>query len=150
MHNFFKTLIVHEVGVLNFSINISENFLNLRRTERDMIKIVYWSSCKVLLVLLLLLLLYLNVTLILQLGIRGDKEHTPKLQVCYSFCVASDYDLPVPYNVPISEKFVIIFIIFCSELINQLSDVSLPSVYTDVATHPLPQKGGKLEIQRED
>jgi len=47
MHNFLNFFIVHEVRVLNFSINISENFLILRRTERCMIKTVQWSSCKV-------------------------------------------------------------------------------------------------------
>jgi hypothetical protein len=33
--------------VLIFSTNLSESFLILRRTERDMVKKVYWSSCKV-------------------------------------------------------------------------------------------------------
>jgi len=33
--------------VFVFSTNFSETFLILRRTERDMIKKVYWSSCKI-------------------------------------------------------------------------------------------------------
>jgi hypothetical protein len=33
--------------VLIFSTILSETFLILRRTERDVIKNVYWSSCKV-------------------------------------------------------------------------------------------------------
>jgi hypothetical protein len=33
--------------VLTFSTKFSETFFILRRTERDVIKIVNWSSCKV-------------------------------------------------------------------------------------------------------
>jgi len=35
------------MGVLMFSKNLSETFINLRKIERDMIKNVYWSSRKV-------------------------------------------------------------------------------------------------------
>ena len=42
-----KKVIEHKVCVLIFSIILSEKFLVLRGTERDMIKIVCWSSCKV-------------------------------------------------------------------------------------------------------
>jgi hypothetical protein len=34
--------------VSNFSTVLSETFLILRRTERDMIKYVHWLTCKVL------------------------------------------------------------------------------------------------------
>ena len=37
--------------VLIFSTNLSEIFLNLRRTELDVIINVYWFSCKVLVIL---------------------------------------------------------------------------------------------------
>ena len=42
-----KSFIEPKKCVLTFSANLSETFLILRRTERDMIKNVYWSSCKV-------------------------------------------------------------------------------------------------------
>jgi len=47
--NFGKKYIEHEMCFFfNFLQNfLSETFLILRRTERDMIKNVYWSSCKV-------------------------------------------------------------------------------------------------------
>jgi len=35
------------MSVLIFSTILSEIFIILRRTEHDMIKYVYWSSCKV-------------------------------------------------------------------------------------------------------
>jgi hypothetical protein len=44
---FSKNVIEHEMCVFIFSINLPETFLILRRIERDMIKIVYWSSSKV-------------------------------------------------------------------------------------------------------
>jgi hypothetical protein len=43
----FEKIIEHKVYVLIISISFSEQFLILRRTEQDMIKNVYWSSCKV-------------------------------------------------------------------------------------------------------
>jgi hypothetical protein len=48
-HDFRKkrTVIEHKMCVLIFLQLLSETFLILRRTERDMIKNVYWSSCKV-------------------------------------------------------------------------------------------------------
>jgi hypothetical protein len=42
-----KKFIEHVMCVLIFSTTLSEIFLMLRRTERDMIKHVYRSSCKV-------------------------------------------------------------------------------------------------------
>jgi len=46
-HDFRKELLNLKC-VFRFSLQrLSENFLILRRTERDTIKIVYWSSCKV-------------------------------------------------------------------------------------------------------
>ena len=42
-----KNLTEPEMCVLIFSTNFSETFFILRRIERDMIKNVYWSSCKV-------------------------------------------------------------------------------------------------------
>ena len=47
---YYKTLFnkLHKIqlSVLNVSINISENFLILRRTERDVNKIFNWPPCK--------------------------------------------------------------------------------------------------------
>ena len=42
---FFKFLRIKYVII--FSINLSDTFLILRRTERDMIKYLYWSTRKV-------------------------------------------------------------------------------------------------------
>jgi len=47
MEQFLKKSIEHKICVLIFTIIPSENFLILRRTKRDMIQNVYWSSCKV-------------------------------------------------------------------------------------------------------
>jgi len=44
---FLKKVIGHKICVLIFCTSLSETFLILRRIERDMIKNVYWSSCKV-------------------------------------------------------------------------------------------------------
>jgi len=44
---FEKKVIEYFMPVLIFSTNLSETFLILRRNERDMIKTVYQSSCKV-------------------------------------------------------------------------------------------------------
>jgi hypothetical protein len=47
-HDFRKEVTEHEMCVLIFCTNLSETFLIFRRTERGVIKIVYWSaSCKV-------------------------------------------------------------------------------------------------------
>jgi len=47
-HNFRgKKVTENKICVLIFSTNLSETFLILRRTERDMIKNVYRSSCEV-------------------------------------------------------------------------------------------------------
>jgi len=45
--NFWNNVIGFEMCVLIFFTNLSEIFLILRRTERDMIKNIYRSSCKV-------------------------------------------------------------------------------------------------------
>jgi len=37
----------HKICLLIVSTSLSENFLILKRNERDMIKIVYWYSFKV-------------------------------------------------------------------------------------------------------
>ena len=46
-YNFRKRVIDHKMCVLIFCTNFSEVFLFLIRIGRDMIKNVYWSSCKV-------------------------------------------------------------------------------------------------------
>ena len=46
-----KEVTEHKMCVLIFSTNLSEAFLNLKRTERDMVKKVYWSSCNVAVIL---------------------------------------------------------------------------------------------------
>jgi hypothetical protein len=45
--SFKKKKLLHKKCVLISSTILSETFLILRRNERDMIKYVYWSSCKV-------------------------------------------------------------------------------------------------------
>jgi hypothetical protein len=42
-----KKKLLYTKCVLISSINLSETFLIPRRTERDIIKNVYWSTCKV-------------------------------------------------------------------------------------------------------
>jgi hypothetical protein len=44
---FKKEVIEYKMCVLIFSTLLSETFLILRRNERDLVKNVYWSSCKV-------------------------------------------------------------------------------------------------------
>jgi hypothetical protein len=44
---FGKNVIENKICVSRFSTTFVRNFFILRRTERDMIKNVYWSSCKV-------------------------------------------------------------------------------------------------------
>jgi hypothetical protein len=46
-NDFIKNITEHKTCVLSFSTSLSETFLILRRTERDMMKNVHWSSCKV-------------------------------------------------------------------------------------------------------
>ena len=47
-HIFFEKFIEHKMFCFDFLYNFfSETFLTLRRTERDMVKSVYRSSCKV-------------------------------------------------------------------------------------------------------
>ena len=46
-----KLVIEHKMCVLIFSAVLSEIFLILRRTQRGMIKCVYWSSCTVAVIL---------------------------------------------------------------------------------------------------
>ena len=48
-----KKAVKHKMCVLIFSTTLPAKFLILRRTERDMIKNVYWTSCKVPLLFLL-------------------------------------------------------------------------------------------------
>jgi hypothetical protein len=48
---FGKKVTEHKMCVLIFSTNLVEKFLVVRRTERDMIKNVYGSCCKILIVL---------------------------------------------------------------------------------------------------
>jgi len=45
-HDFRKVLDL-TMGLLVFSKLLSETCLSLRRTERDVIRNVFWSSCKV-------------------------------------------------------------------------------------------------------
>ena len=47
-HDFQKKVTEHKMCVLIFSTILSQTFLIIRRTERDMIINVYWSACKVL------------------------------------------------------------------------------------------------------
>jgi hypothetical protein len=49
-HNLKKNA-EHKMFVLILSNNLSETFLILRRNERDIIKNVFWSSCKVLFII---------------------------------------------------------------------------------------------------
>jgi len=46
-HDLWETFIEHKMCALIFSAGLSETFFIIRRIERDMIKNVYWSSCKV-------------------------------------------------------------------------------------------------------
>jgi hypothetical protein len=46
-HDFRKKVIEHKMSVLFFSTTLSETFLILKRIQQDMITNVYWSSCKV-------------------------------------------------------------------------------------------------------
>jgi len=46
-HDFKKEKVEQKMCVLFFPTLLSETFLILRISERDMIKYVYWSSCKV-------------------------------------------------------------------------------------------------------
>ena len=52
-----KKVIEHKMCVLIFCTTFSETFLILSRTERDVIKIVYWSTCKEPIILVLKLTL---------------------------------------------------------------------------------------------
>jgi len=45
-HDFRKKAFGYKLCVLFFSTPLFETFLILKRTERDMIKILYWPSCK--------------------------------------------------------------------------------------------------------
>ena len=44
---FGKKVTEHKKCVLIFSATLSETFLILRRNERDVLENIYWSSCKV-------------------------------------------------------------------------------------------------------
>jgi hypothetical protein len=44
---FEKRVIMHKMCLFIFSLTFSVTFLILRRTKRDIMKNVYWSSCKV-------------------------------------------------------------------------------------------------------
>jgi len=46
-HDFRKKFIEHKMCVAIFSTHLSETFLILRRNVQDVVKTVYWSSCKV-------------------------------------------------------------------------------------------------------
>ena len=46
-HDFLNKIIEHKICVLYSLQILSETFLILRGNEQDMIKNVYWSSCKV-------------------------------------------------------------------------------------------------------
>jgi hypothetical protein len=46
-HDFCKNVTEHKMCVLITSTTLSETFLILRRTERDMVKNVYRYACKV-------------------------------------------------------------------------------------------------------
>jgi len=47
----FRKTLLNTKGVFWFSLRLSETFLFLRRNKRDMIKNIYWSLCKVPLIL---------------------------------------------------------------------------------------------------
>ena len=44
-HDFRKNVTEHKMCVLSVCTTLSETFLILRKTERDVIKHVIWSSC---------------------------------------------------------------------------------------------------------
>ena len=46
-HGFRKRVIEHKMCTVSFLQLLSESFLILRRTERDIMKTVYWYLCKV-------------------------------------------------------------------------------------------------------
>jgi len=46
-HDFRKRVIKYKIYVLIFSVSFFEKFLILKRNERDIIRIVYWYSFKV-------------------------------------------------------------------------------------------------------
>jgi hypothetical protein len=52
----FEKVIERKMCVLIFSTILFETFPILRRTERDIIKYAYWSSCKILVILVRFLL----------------------------------------------------------------------------------------------